>query len=109
MHTTDLHKELQILKLDDNFEHSVLQMVYMQRQNLLPLIFDNYFIQRSHIHNRQTRYVHNIDIPRVKSKHGTNTLRYKGAQLYNKLPDVLKEASSLSSFKKKLRKHYLEL
>ena len=33
-HTTDLHKELQILKLNDNFEHSILQMVYRQRQNL---------------------------------------------------------------------------
>ena len=44
--TSQLHKDLQLLKLVDNFNHSILQMVYMQRNNLLPPIFDDYLILR---------------------------------------------------------------
>ena len=106
--TLELHNELKVLKLDDNFNHSLLQIVYMQRNNLLPSIFDDFLILRSQIHNRQTRYAQQINIPRSKSKYGTNTLSYKGAKLYNNLPEEIKGALSLSSFKRKLKKYYLD-
>ena len=61
--TLELRNELKVLKLDDNFNHSLLQIVYMQRNNLLPSIFDDFLILRSQIHNRQTRYAQQINIP----------------------------------------------
>ena len=106
--TLELHNELNMLKLDDNFNHSLLQIAYMQRNNLLPSIFDDFLILRSQIHNRQTRYAQQINIPMSKSKYGTNTLSYKGAKLYNNLPEEIKGALSLSSFKRKLKQYYLD-
>ena len=46
---------------------------------------------------KQGMYINYIDILWVKSKHGTNTLRYKGAELYNMLPDVLKGTSMINN------------
>ena len=108
--TFQLHKELlQLLKLVDNFNHSILQIVYMQRNNLLPSIFDDYFIMRSQIHRRQTRFAHQLNIIYAKSNYGNNTLRYKGTKLYNNLPEEFKQTSSLEkNFKRKVKKHYIE-
>ncbi len=33
-HTNDLHKELNVLKVEDIFKHSMVQLVYKQRNNI---------------------------------------------------------------------------
>ncbi len=39
----DLHKELNVLNVEDIFKHSMVQLVYKQRNNLLPDVFDDLF------------------------------------------------------------------
>ncbi len=40
-HINDLHKELNVLKVEDIFKHSMVQLVYKQRNNLMPDVFDS--------------------------------------------------------------------
>ncbi len=74
-HTNDLHKELNILKVEDIFKHSMVQLVYKQRNNLLPDVFDSYFKPRHEIYNLQTRNAHKINVIRVKNNYGKSTLK----------------------------------
>ncbi len=69
-HSNDLHKELNVLKVEDIFKHSMVQLVHKQRNNLLPHVFDSYFKQRNEIHNFQTLNTHKLNVIRVKNNYG---------------------------------------
>ena len=47
--TNVLHSNLNLLNLTDIFHVSLLKLVYKQRNNLLPNVFNDYFITRSNI------------------------------------------------------------
>ena len=102
-----LHKELKLLKVKDLFELAIMQMVHRHRLHKLPNIFDNYFTNRNQIHNINTRNAHKYNIPVFKSCHGKNTLRYKGANFYNKVPDEICNQNSLKVFKRHIKEHYI--
>ncbi len=99
-HSNDLHIELNILKVEDIFKHSMVQLVYKQRNNLLPDVFDSYFKPRNEIHNLQTRNAHKLHVIRVKHYYGESILKYKGAKIYNELPNDIMYCKSLNNFKK---------
>ncbi len=61
-HINDLHKELNVLKVEDIFKRFMVQLVYKQRNNLLPDVFDGYFNPRNEIHNLQTRNAHKFNV-----------------------------------------------
>lgn len=52
----------------------------------------------------QRRPVKTFLISKTRTKYGQRTLVFEGAQLYNKLPDALKNCKSLNLFKNELRK-----
>ncbi len=67
-HTNDLHKEMNVLKVENIFKHSMVQLIYKQRYNLLPDLFDSYFKPKNEIHNLQTRNAHKLNVIRVKNQ-----------------------------------------
>ncbi len=80
-HTSDLHKELNVPKVEDIFKHSMVQLVYKQRNNLLPDVFDSYFKPRNEIPNLQTHNAQKFNVIRVKNNYGKSTLKYKGENI----------------------------
>ncbi len=74
-HTNDIHKELNVLKVEDIFKHSMLQLVCEHRNNLLPDVFDSYFKPRNEIYNLQTHNAHKLNVIRVKNNYGKSTLK----------------------------------
>ncbi len=56
-----------VLKVEAIFKHSIVQLIYTQRNNLLPDVFDGYFKPRNEIHNLQTRNAHKLNVTRVKT------------------------------------------
>ncbi len=62
-----------VLKVEDIFKHSMVQLVYKQRNNRLPDVFDGYFKTRNEIHNLQTRNAHKLNLIRVKNNYGKST------------------------------------
>ncbi len=65
----------------------MVQLIYKLRNNLLSDVFDSYFKPRNEIHNIQTRNAHKLNVIRVKNNYGKSTLKYKGAKIYNELPN----------------------
>ncbi len=66
----------------------MVQLVYKQRNNLLPDVFDGYFKPRNEIHNLQTRNAHKLNLIRVKHNYGESTLKYKGAKSIMNCPMI---------------------
>ncbi len=66
---------LNVLNVEDIFKHSMVQLVYKQRNNLLSDVFDSYFKPRNEIHNLQTRNAHKLNVIRVRNNYGKSTLK----------------------------------
>jgi hypothetical protein len=109
--TNELHKELNVLKVDDIVKLFVLKFVHNCKSGYVPEVFKNYYIKRSVIHNRNTRNHDNYDIPLCKTfMYGQTSIKYIGTNLYNELPKHIKEIKSHKRFnievKKLLMEHY---
>ncbi len=83
----------------------MVQLVYKQRNNLLPGVFDGYFKPRNEIHNLQTRNGHKLNLITVKNNYGKSTLKYKGAKMYNRLHNDIMYCKSLNIFKNRTKKY----
>ncbi len=57
--------------------HFYGKLVYKQRNNLLPDVFDSYFKPRNEIHNLQTRNAHKLNVIRLKNNYCKSTLKTK--------------------------------
>ena len=62
----------------------------------LPQIFENYFLSRDLAHNYNARSKSNKNYFRdfVRTNAGKNSLKFKGVQLWNKMPSKLKSFSA---------------
>jgi len=67
--------------------------------NILPDVFDNYFILSSTVHDHLTRSKSDIHILRAHTTYGQKSLIYKGGTLWNSLPRNIKIIQSASLFK----------
>jgi len=59
-----------------------------------------------HIQHYNTRSTENLPLSRVNTAGGARNVKFKASQLWNTVPEVLKSAPKISTFKKCL-KHYL--
>ncbi len=102
-----LHKELNILLINDIYKLYILKFVYKHQNNNLPNIFNHYFILNNNIHNHRTRQSNAIHIKQTSNKKGKDTIKYQGAVLWNSIPDAIRKAQTIKTFSKKIKKHLL--
>ena len=103
--TNQLHTDLNILKIIDIFNLEILIFVFSQFNNLLPEIFDDYYVTFSSLHNIATRgNTTKFIIPRHYTNMGTWTVKVHGETLWNALSNQLKECSTIKSFRLQYRK-----
>ena len=70
--------------------------------HLLPSIFCNYFTLNTSIHSYSTRH-NKLYLSQVNSQFGHRLLKFKGSQLWTRLPNDLIDITSFESFKKGLK------
>ena len=74
-----------------------------ENKDLAPTIFSEIFSKRSVEYN--LRHASEFSVPNLKSTfHGTESLSYLGSKIWDLVPKELKELSSLSAFKKAIKK-----
>ena len=105
--STALHRQLGILKVEELYQLNVLIFVYKQQNKKLPIIFENLYKQNCSMRERITRQDTNIYVNNYKTTFGEKTLQVTGAKLWNKLPDSIRNSSSLGFFIRKV-KHYFK-
>ena len=69
-----------------------------------PELFENYFVYQAHNHDIRNR---KLRVPPNKTVMGSNSLKIKGASLWNNLDIECKKKAALKSFKKILTLHYI--
>ena len=86
------------------FNYQVLNLVHKTvfSPYLLPSIFQNYFIPTKSIHGYETRH-NELYLTHINTRFGQRILRYKGTQLWNRLPNNLSNNSASQSFRNKLK------
>ena len=103
-HTKPLFEKYNMLDVYQLFNKELGIFMYKYHKGLLPSSFNNMFIDMKTIHNYNTRGKENYrhDIHRLVS------VLSLGPRFWNSLPREIKEATSVSMFKKYLVKHLKE-
>ena len=82
-------------------------MVFKCLNDLVPKYLANIFVPRSHIHTRTTRSCNLLHIPRCRLSYGQRSFKYRRCKLWNRVPNDLKAADSVNSFRRRLAQKLL--
>ena len=98
--TNFLYSELNILKVRDLYNTSLLLFVHANLQGNCPAAVKNYFVRRNSTYNsRQTGH---LEYRRERLDLGTSGVQYHAAELWNLLNDVIKNIPFRKHFKRSL-------
>lgn len=104
-HVTPFYKQLNLLKINELYEHEVAKFMFNFKSNKLPLTFSNYFTKTKTMHNRSTRSS-DLDcyfLPRCKTSRLQRSVKFSGVKIWNSLPADIRK-SSFYSFKRRHKK-----
>jgi hypothetical protein len=107
-HTEPIFKKLKLLKIGDINQFQILLFMYKYSINMLPITFSSYFQKNYDVHLHNTRASGGYNIPFARTKVRQKSLKFQGPRLWNALPGVLRNSSSLPNFKNKLRQYFIE-
>ena len=95
-------KSLNWLNVNDRLPVHNLLMVHKCIHDLIPSYLTEKFTQRSKAHGRNTRGSGELDLPFCRLKTGQRLFAFRGAKLYNNLPNEIKQNSDVKKFKAKV-------
>ena len=100
-----LFKELKLLNVWQINEFLNGQFMYKCYHNLLPSVFDTYFIRTRDIHKYGTRQATAyFDIPKVKTEYRKSSIQFRGPFIWNKIiKNKISPNISIHTFKSKLK------
>ena len=120
-----LYKKLEILKIKDIFELSISNFVYSTLTFESPAIFNNWFQYAHEVHDHTTRTSTDVirenyfDVGQVQQSftlhtkgatndYGRKMIQVSGPVIWNRIPDDIKEAGSIFTFKRNLKLHIFD-
>ena len=104
--TTELHKTLSILKVEDIFKSNILSFVNECRSGRCSPVFCDYFSVR--ISDYDLRLNDRLDIPHARTDMGFNRCDVIGARLWNKHLELANKYLFKKSFRKQISKVLIE-
>ena len=107
--SSPIFKCLGILKLSDLVTFYVSIFMHKFYQQLLPSVFDNFFVDVRDLHTYNTRFAakHSYYVPKVRTNFGKFSIRFQGPKVWNSLEKNIK-AYSISLFKKNIKQNLLD-
>lgn len=105
-HVTPFLRELGWLKIEYRYKYELASFVYSSVKAMLP----HYLFPMPTIRDiccLPTRQQHNLHEPNTNTSTGAQSLLVAGPKLWNSLPECVKTASTLPTFKKQLYQHLL--
>ena len=101
--TDSLFSQLKILKISDI--HTIQTAIFMHKYtfNRLPSVFDNFFIPNSNIHSYPTRNSSGYHLENPRIILAQKSLKHHGPDVWNSLPDSLKQCTKLHLFKQQFK------
>jgi hypothetical protein len=99
--------DLKWLTLHERLKFHSSVMMYKCVNHLSPGYLSEKFGSADHGYN--TRCAANLKVPKFKTKKGQSAFMYKGAKIWNEIPTVIRNSSSLDCFKHKIIQHILNV
>jgi len=107
-HSSPIFNELNILKMHDIFNASILNFVYDSIKKLNPHQFHDYFHYPANTYNTAANRRGNLNTPVVRTvTYGLKSIKYTGCMLWNELPDAIRNSLSKKVFNKAVKKHLI--
>ena len=106
-HTMPLFYKLNILPVSLLYDYQVICFMYSYNNNMLPETFDNLFVQNKSIHKYNTRSANDYRVQYGKTSFTNSNFICRAPELWNVLPNNIKQCSTINNFKSKLKKHLL--
>ena len=103
---------LEILDIDDIFSLETSKLVFKLKKEMIALPLSSYFEVRNQnaTHSYNLRHRNRTEQPIIhRTSYALKSLQYRTPFVWNNIPDHLKCCETLSSFKKQLKSHFLEL
>ena len=93
-------KKAKLLRLPELYTFSILIFMYKFKNNLLPEIFNTFYVENSSYHNYPTRHAKNLRNPRVRTKLATTFVKNIGVTIWNKYSTMLSHEMKNRAIKK---------
>ena len=102
-----LYSNYNTLSLPNLHKFNILLFVHkcLYHPHQLPHVFSSYYLKNSDLHSYNTRSKNDPYLEQFTTSLGQRCIIYKGSYLWCSLPDELKDISSTSLFKSRLKKY----
>jgi len=107
-HTSQLFRNLGLLKYEDILNYKTAIFMYKLEHNDMPDAFSNFIPKNQQRQSYRLRNRGDYSIERSSSKLKSNSLKVFGAKLWNTLPQILRTKKSKYSFKFNYKKLLIE-
>ncbi len=108
-HSNPLFKELGLLTVRDIYKVSVSTFMLKHQMNLLPPVFNSYFIMNKNLHGLNTRNMNNYHTARNMLTFTSKGIRTSGPLIWNNLHYDCKQINNIKRFKLHLKSQMLLL
>ena len=102
-HTNPLFHRLKVLKIHDINTLQIAIFMFKYNKDLLPAVFSHLFSYNRNLHPYLTRSRNNIHLHNPKILLAHKSLRHHGPDIWNSLPDDIKEIALLNPFKRRMK------
>lgn len=101
--TTKIYKETKLMNLSQIYKYNTCILIHkiLHKEIHSEIIFT----KNVQIHKRNLRRANNIYLPKIRTNYGKKNIMSEGAILYNSLPNNIKLAKNINSFKSQLKSH----
>ena len=106
-HTDPLFNRLRMFKVYDINTLQIAIFMFKYHYEMLPPVFTNFFSYNNNLHSYPTRTCNNIHLNNPKILLAHKALRHHGPDIWNTLPNSLKQITLLTSFKRSLKEMLL--
>ena len=89
---------VQLENLNNKRNKACALEVFKCLNNISPNAYKNNFVRTNHCKSTRSN-TKNISLPKIRSEAGSKSFAFKGAQIFNKLPDEMKTEKSILKFK----------
>lgn len=88
------------MTVEERLTVRTLEFIFKLKNGLLPRYLTEIIQYGTDVHNHNTRTAMDLRLQNFRKAGTQNSLFYKGFQLFNRLPDEVKQANNLHSFKR---------
>jgi len=107
-HTLPLFTHCRMLKLSEVYQLQLNLFMFSHQRELLPVPLKSIFTINKEIHTHNTRQHQDPNIIRRKTQAMAKSFICRGPETWGSLPKMIKESTTLKSFKNKLKNKYLQ-